>query len=362
MTTKKRAAAVAVTGTALGAVGLGFLAMPAGAGEAPQLPPIGAEELVQSVLDQSPSALAGTVRIDNNLGLPAMPGTGMLDFDAAQIHYDGKGDSRISIAQRSAETTIVRDGETLWTYESGSNSATKFTLPTELTHHDKGTQRPEGSEGTEGQFADPATAAASLVSAVQETSTVAVDGTARVADRPAYELVLTPKPGERTLLREVRVAVDSETRLPLRLSVLTNGTTDPALEIGFSDISFGDQPADLFRFTPPQGAKVTERQPDVGHSAPAEEPDGRFVGEGWDTVYVGKAPAEVLNNERQQDSENPEADLGSLLDRIGTPVNGEFGSGHVVSTKVGTALITDDGRFAIGAVPQQVLIEALENK
>ncbi|MEU3273448.1 DUF2092 domain-containing protein [Saccharomonospora sp. NPDC006951] len=358
MTTKKRAAAVAVTGTALGAVGLGFLAMPAGAGEAPQLPPIGAEELVQSVLDQSPSALAGTVRIDNNLGLPAMPGTGMLDFDAAQIHYDGKGDARISIAQQSAETTIVRDGETLWTYESGSNSATKFTLPAELTHHGKSM---EGPGSAEGQFADPATAAASLVSAVQETSTVSVDGTARVADRPAYELVLTPKPGERTVLREVRVAVDSATRLPLRLSVMTNGTTDPALEVGFSDISFGAQPADLFRFTPPQGATVTEQRPDVEHQAPADGPDGTFVGDGWDTVYVGRAPAEVLDNARQQDSED-DANLGSLLDRIGTPVNGDFGSGHVVSTKVGTALITDDGRFAVGAVPQQVLIEALENK
>ena len=48
--------------------------------------------------------------------------------------------------------------------------------------------------------------------------------------------------------------------------------------------------------------------------------------------------------------------------QIAKPVSGPFGTGHVITTKVGTALLTDDGRFAAGAVPEQVLIEALGTK
>jgi hypothetical protein len=51
-----------------------------------------------------------------------------------------------------------------------------------------------------------------------------------------------------------------------------------------------------------------------------------------------------------------------LLARLGTPVSGAWGSGTMITTKVGTAVITDDGRFAAGAVPEQVLFEGLAAK
>jgi hypothetical protein len=40
-------------------------------------------------------------------------------------------------------------------------------------------------------------------------------------------------------------------------------------------------------------------------------------------------------------------------------VHGTWGSGYVIGTNVGNALLTSDGRVAIGFVPQQVLIQAL---
>jgi hypothetical protein len=52
-------------------------------------------------------------------------------------------------------------------------------------------------------------------------------------------------------------------------------------------------------------------------------------------------------------------DPQALLKRIGTPVNGPWGSGRLISTAVVSVIITDDGRVAAGAVPQQVLVEAL---
>ena len=47
------------------------------------------------------------------------------------------------------------------------------------------------------------------------------------------------------------------------------------------------------------------------------------------------------------------------LSALGTPVSGPWGSGRLITTAVATAIITDDGRVAAGAVPEQVLTEAL---
>jgi hypothetical protein len=198
--------------------------------------------------------------------------------------------------------------------------------------------------------ADPAEAARRMVESVRAFSTVTVDGTTTVAGRSAYQLVLTPAPTERTLLREVRVAVDTERRLPLRVTVLAQGTEEPALQAGFTEITFAPQDDALFTFTPPPGATVKEGGPGQNGQVPeqlrgAAEP--RTVGEGWDTVLLGTVP------------EQARSELGPRLNNIATPVSGPWGSGRLISTAVATAIITDDGRVAAGAVPEQVLTEAL---
>jgi outer membrane lipoprotein-sorting protein len=342
---KKRAITVAVAGTAAGAIGLGLVAMPAGAGDDPQLPAITAEELVESALRAETHELAGTIEVDNDLGLPSIPGMPALELDSAKVFNDGEGRSKLMLRQGNSDRTIVHDGTTVWTYSSADNSATKLEVP-------QG-ERPELAE----QAADPTAIAAQVLGTVRESSTISVDGTATVAGRAAYELVLTPRPDERTLLREVRVAVDSGTRMPLRLEVMVNGTTEPALSVGFSEVSFTDQPADLFRFSPPPGATVTEEtiERDPARERAKDDVAGatRLVGEGWDRVLVTEIPDGATG------TETGDMDVRGLLEQVGTPVSGPFGSGYVISTNVVTALVTDDGRVAAGAVPEQVLMEAL---
>ncbi|OLT42057.1 hypothetical protein BJF85_23545 [Saccharomonospora sp. CUA-673] len=352
MNTKRKATTVAVAGTAVGALGLGLLAMPAGAEDAPELPEIGAQQLVGSVLSAEPKAMAGTAEVDNELGLPAVPGVPALDAQQARVYYDGAGKGRIALEKDSSEHTYVLGDDALWSYDSEAGTATRTALPAEAR------QQPESPEAA---GADPAQAATQVVEQLRKTSDVAVDGTARVAGRAAYELVLTPKPDERTLLREVRVAVDAEERLPLRMQVLTHGTTEPALEAGFTDLEFGPQPERLFEFSPPAGTEVTEQGAgehprDEQHEA---APEVDIVGEGWDTVVLARIPEELR---QQAESGDGDMDMAAMLEQVGKPVQGEFGSGHVVETRVGTALITDDGRVAAGAVPEQVLREALENR
>ncbi|ATY14654.1 outer membrane lipoprotein carrier protein LolA [Amycolatopsis sp. AA4] len=362
MDPKKKAITAAVVGTALGVGGLVVVAMPASAGDAPKLPQVSAEDLVQSVVTAKPAPFDGTVKVSNDLGLPqmamgAVPGAGALGIDSAQVFSDGTGKTKVSLTKGQTQETIVHNGNTVWDYDSKTNSATKTTIPAEVAtkHH-----------SVEGKAADPSTAAKELLAKVRESSNVAVDGTATVADRPAYELVLTPKPTERTLLREIRVAVDSQTRMPLRLSVLSNGTTAPALELAFSKIEFADQSADLFAFTPPKGAKVTEKQAKIDERDKALVNEAmqatKLVGDGWDTVVTGKVPADLMKPKQQAQGEAKGADVQKMLSRFAKRVNGPWGSGYLFTTKVGGAVLTDDGRFAAGAVPEQVLYEALGAK
>jgi hypothetical protein len=208
-------------------------------------------------------------------------------------------------------------------------------------------------------LADPASAARQLVSTMQSYSTVSVDGTEMVAGRSVYDLVLTPKPTERTLVRQVRIAVDAQQRLPLQVSVLADGSANPALQIGFNNINFGPQDPALFHFTPPAGSTITKKSAKDQSSSANGSLAGTHptvVGTGWDSVVIANLPQTGTGT---QGSGSGNIDPLSLARQFGTPVNGTWGSGWVISTNVGTALITSDGRLAAGLVPQQVLTQAL---
>jgi len=318
--------AVAAGIAVVGIVGLGLLALRGGAGAQPALPPVSPQDLVASVLKAKPGSFNGTVQMDNALGLPALPNLPQAanGTSTAQVWSGGDDKGRIQIPSATGERTLVSDGTTFWAWNSDDRTVTKGTRPPDQT-------RPA--------VADPTKAATDALAALQPTSNVSVDGTDEVAGRPAYDLVLAPKPTERTLLREVRIAVDAQERVPLRLTVLAQGGASPALQVGFTDLTFGPQDPARFTFTPPAGAKVIE--------APSRNAQQRdkptVVGDGWDRVVVEKIPA----------------DRGKDLAGLGTPTSGSWGSGRLIKTAVATAIVTDDGRLAAGAVPEQVLSETL---
>jgi hypothetical protein len=372
------AAGVAVAG----AVGLGMFAVPAGAGAEPVLPPVTPEELVASVVTAEPGAFGGSVELDNALGLPAVPGMPQAadGTSSARVWSDGEGRGRIQLPTDTGERTLVDDGDTFWSWNS--QDRTVLRAPEHGEHGGDGAGLPERAQDTVG--ADPVAAATMVLDELRSTSEISVDGTAEVAGRPAYELVLAPAAGERTLLREVRIAVDAEHRMPLQLTVLSNGSTDPALQLGFTDLEFGAQDESLFTFTPPPGAQVQDGREGhggqdrggPGHSVPGHDvpghsgpghgalPEGAgqptIVGDGWDTVLVTDAGDVAGRQEGSPDDGEESGEAPMDLSAFGTPVSGPWGSGTLISTAVASAIITDDGRVAAGAVPEQVLTEALD--
>ncbi|APU12947.1 MULTISPECIES: LolA family protein [Actinoalloteichus] len=378
MQKRKMTAGAAATGVLAGTAGLFWLAMPAGADQAPSLPEISPEALVESMLTAETPAFAGTVALENNLGLPsvgglaggAMDGLESLSGTQAQIASDGGERFRMIMGTGRGTTTTVHDGETLWEWNADQQTVVKSSMTSESSEGMAGVPDPEGHQVVP---EDPTAVARSAVEQLREISSVTVDGTASVAGRDAYELALAPSPEERTLLREVRVAVDSETRVPLRVTVLGNGSDDSVLELGFTDVEFGEQDPEDFTFQPPEGATVQDLDELEPHSDDPAELDAveesdpaatdpadtgaatewEVFGDGWDSVLV-------FQLDQAEGAAGQDIDFEQLPEGLSEPVSGEWGEGQLFSTAVITAIVTDDGRIAAGAVPAQVLTEALE--
>ena len=206
----------------------------------------------------------------------------------------------------------------------------------------------------------PQDAAEQVLAALQPTTTVTTDSAVTVADRPAYELVLDPN-NDDTLISQVRIAIDGETKMPLRVQVF--GVDDAlVLEVGYDQVSFTTPDDREFEFNPPKGTTVKEAGPitprtptaDERKSAEQKAEDARehvkVVGTGWSAVVV----AEIGD---EQKSDGPEQ-LQAFLSKL-PQVKGDWGSGRVLAGTAFSAVLTDDGRIAVGAVRPEKLYEAL---
>ena len=205
----------------------------------------------------------------------------------------------------------------------------------------------------------PQQAAEQALAAVDPTTRVTVDGTAEVAGRPVYELVLAPR-DERSLIGQVRLAVDSETSMPLRVQVYAVDATEPAFETGFTSVSFATPDDSVFAFTASGrdggGARTVCRTAEGAslHPDEAMREQPTIIGEGWTSVAVlrGVQPDGITAGS------DPESGAGQALLQALRPVSGPYGSGRVLTTDLVSALLLDDGRLLVGAVPPSILEEA----
>jgi hypothetical protein len=140
--------------------------------------------------------------------------------------------------------------------------------------------------------------------------------------------------------------------------VLARGSDQPAFEMAFTQIDYRRPDADQFSFNPPPGVTVTEEtaeRPTAGkpdHVAPGRDPQVRTVGDGWTTVLVARLDAASA----QKPAAAPDADMSKLLGGLPT-VSGDWGSGRLLTGKLFSVLLTDDGRVLAGAVTPQRLYQ-----
>jgi len=336
----------------------------------PTLPERSAAQLLVDVQNAKVTGLSGTIVQTADLGLPALPGLSgggadvmklVAGSNTARVWYAGEDKMRLALMGTLGETDVIRNGSDVWLWRSSSSSATHFKVPV-----DSGAKKqpalPNGVPTTPQEAADAALAA------IDPTTAVTTTGAAKVAGRNAYELVLAPR-DTASLVGQVRLAIDAEQHIPLGVDVYAKNATSPAIRVAFQQISFKVPDAEQFTFNPPPGTKVTEpdsakvteeldKTHEKAEQGPADKPkapevsDGtKVVGTGWTSVLVAKMPAG--DDAAGKEAGQLDAIVGSL-----PKVSGTWGSGHLLTSALFSALITDDGRVLVGAVAPEKLYEA----
>ena len=310
--------------------------------------------------------LSGTIVQNADLGLPSLPGVGgagssdmtslVSGSHTLRLWYAGPNRVRLALLGSLGESDLVRNGTDLWTWSSKDKSAT----------HRKVAAHEAGHPGTlaDSSPMTPQQAADAALSAISPIDQGEHDGTATVAGRPAYELVLQPKDAG-SLVESVHIAIDGKTHMPTRVQVFAKNSQDPSFEVGFTSFDPTTPASSAFSFNPPPGTKVTDGiQPeDSGRRLPsrrrrvsgAARPDKprrqpRIVGTGWSLRRVAKLPAGATSG-----AESAEPGCSRSCPRSVAPgAQDTCCKGTLFS-----ALLTDDGRVVVGAVAPEALYAAL---
>jgi outer membrane lipoprotein-sorting protein len=332
----------------------------------PSLPPRTAAQLLVDLQTARLEGLSGTVVQTSDLGLPSLPdlggGSGSADLmslvtgtNTLRVWYSGPDKARVALMGTLGETDVIRNGSEVWLWESRDNKATRSKV--------SGTEA--GQQGSLGHNvpSTPQEAADRALAAMDPSTEVSTSGTAKVAGRDAYELVLRPRDAA-SLVGQVRIALDATEHVPLRFEVLPKDSDKAAFQMAFTQIDF-DRPDDQqFEFNPPPGVKVeesTELAPQQKAEQKAQQKDKAHdavtsVGEGWTTVVVAKYDGAAPSG-----SSTAEQGAVGLLKAL-PEVNGAWGSGHLLTGTVFSVLVTDDGRILAGLVSPERLYEVAATK
>jgi outer membrane lipoprotein-sorting protein len=414
--TRRRKAAryvVPVTVVGLAAATIGLVPAFAGSGD-PDLPKISAQELIEKIAASDVQQVSGTVKITTDLGLPDLgglagslgsqaPSGGSGDGGSAadpsakllelatgthtlRVATDGPDKQKLSLLEKAAEYSVIHNGDDLWAYDSASNEVYHATGGDEGKGGEARKDAPDASEDVP---ATPQQLAEEALKAVDDTTSVTVDGTMRVAGRDAYKLLIEPKQSGSTV-GAITVAVDSKTGLPLKFTLTPASGGAAVVDAGFTQVDFGKPSASTFDFTPPKGAKVTEadEMEESGHhdsmvgeggaskeaqefkdfkgsegSKGSEEEfasglDGlKTIGKGWSTIAEFDTGAEG-GMPGGSDSSSGNSQVDGFLNSLGDQVKGDFGSGTVFKTRLINVLFTEDGKVYAGAVTKDALVKA----
>ncbi len=330
------------------------------------LPPRSAEQLLVDLQQSKVDAMSGTVVQNSNLGIPDLPGLGgssdasltslISGTHTIDVWYSGPDKARLRVQGSLDETDVIKNGDDVWIWSYKDKTASHRKLSS--SERNKPTPAPADVPKT------PQEAAQKVLAALEPTTKVSTAEGPDVAGRPVYELILEPQDAG-SLVTQVRIAIDGTEHIPLSVDVLT-GSDKPAFEVAFTAVDFNRPDDAQFEFKAPPGTEVTEVAPHAEKKATVPAPskkelearkqaaheNTKVVGHGWSTVVVTKLPADAIAAGGSSDQ------LAQVLGAL-PEVSGTWGRGHLLSGTAFSAVLTDDGRLAVGSVKPALLYDAL---
>jgi hypothetical protein len=341
----------------LGVAGLAASGMFSASASTRNLPHTTPAALIAAVRSPAVSGFSGTVVSHLSLGLPDLPNLSTGDSGASiaslltgshtlQVWYGGAAEQRVALIGAMAETDLFRSGRQLWTWSSETRKAGHAVLASPKAAVPAATPSLVPSSDNL-QSVTPSGVARAALAALDPTTKVTVDRHTEVADRAAYELILTPRESA-TRIGSVHIAVDGQTKIPLGVQVYARGASTPAIDVSFTSIRFTQPPDNYFTFSPPSGAKVTQlhlsQHLQLG-SAGAAARRVAVTGSGWSRVASYKSGTKL---------KLAKSGLADVL----TPVSGSWGKGGLIDSSLLSVLVTNSGQIYAGAVDPSALYAA----
>ena len=174
----------------------------------------------------------------------------------ARVWYGGPDKVRAELQGENGDRIFVSDGERAWAYNGVTNTLNTGKRPAE----------PRTLEQPDAEDPPSPTEVDRMLAELAPTSKLTQGTPIRFAGREAYVLTLSPKDKSSTLVERGRAIIDSETFLPLQLSLYAQGQPDPVFSWSVSDLDVGPVPAERFAFQVPPGAEVVPFDMDKGES------------------------------------------------------------------------------------------------
>jgi outer membrane lipoprotein-sorting protein len=347
----------------------------------PELPLRTPAQLLASVAgrDAPLPALTGTVVETASLGIPQLPGTSnpnsitalLAGSHTIKVWYADPQHIRLAVPVTLSETDLIRNGRQVSVWQSSSNTVTRMQLPAKASRSDQHASTMPSSVPL-----TPQQAASQALKAVGPSTRVSVERNVTVAGQPAYQLVLSPKAGG-SLISRVSIAIDATKNVPLRVQVFARGAASPAIQVGYTSVSFVKPAVANFNFSTPAGAKVKVVSPPTSGRMPAKgaKASGKpqVIGKDWLSVAVlpASALAEVMGGNAPgaagqaaqsavggSGGSGQDAAIAAALLKSATPVHGAWGSGKLLHTSLVSVLLTSNGHVLVGAVTPAVLYRA----
>lgn len=241
--------------------------------------------------------------------------------------YGGPQRQRVALLRPNSETDFFHNGADLWQWDSASQVVTHsrsavddgWTLPLTFA------------------VLTPQQLAAHALNAIDASTTISIGEQQMVADRPCYQLVITPKDGQ-SRIASVRLSIDSQAKVPLSAQVYARGEdSEPAVDATFTAVRFKRPAASYFTFSP--AATQQSRPPQPSPSA--------VQGDGFGTVVEDAASADQL---------------ASGVAPMMRPVSGTFGTGQLLESPLLCLLALPDGRVYLGSVDPGTLYRVAATK
>jgi hypothetical protein len=269
----------------------------------PDLPPITADRLVTSTLRAlaNDGPVSGRMAVHLDLGLPSIPDTGPGAVGAGtggflaslsgnhRLRLWSSADGfRLADLLKASERAIFVSRTDAWAWDFDSFTAYH------LGRFPDGTGRKERrGSGEMLDLVDPLVLTRRALEAITPSTRVLVRGTASVAGRDAYLLVVEPRTSE-TLVARIEIAIDAERRAPLRVEVFSRLRRAAPVSVGFTSISFAHIDPSVYRFSPPPGSTVRDIAGEMGKE---HEVAGPQAGGSMESGEYAEAPARVFGHD-----------------------------------------------------------------